>query len=850
MKRNFSTAPSPVSTGLSQTTVIFLLAALTALLLLALPVLMSPAGAGYAASSASPRQPQSFTSASADVACVNLAPLADTFIDEEYASTNYGTNSALKTDSEESKPLRTLLQFDFSTMPGPIQSATLYLYMYESNGSTTDQVNAHRLTAEWTELDATWNRRLSGVNWATAGGDYASQVESSFVVSQTGWKTLDLTTLAEQWRTGAVANYGLILESPFASGNNEKLYYSRQSANTSLRPYLQVCYAPSPTPTPTSTATSAVGALCVLVYHDLNGNTVRDAGEPLLSGAAVTVQNAQGVTVGIWTTNGTEPYCLYLSAATYTVIETDPPGYTSTTPNTVTANVTSGVVVSVDFGDKLGPTATPTLTPTSTATPTATSTATQTPTATSAVGALWVLVYHDLNGNGARDADEPLLSGAVITIKNLQGVTVGTWTTNGTEPHCFYLPPDTYTVTETDPPGYSSSTPNIVTTVVVAGFIASVDFGDYAESTPTPTPTGGLCVLAFNDMNGDGVFQPIWLEHPIAGALITVTNLSGDLVATRNTDATEPYCFFLEPGVYTVTEKNPVDYAYSTTADVLNRTVVAGINVDAYFGDRAGALPTATPTRTATETVSPTPTRTPTRTPTCTATGTVSPTPTHTPTPTKTATETISPTPTRTSTPTKTATATLTPVTTNTPTWTPTRTSTPTSTRPAPTSTPTAESTATLMQGSIHIYLPVVMKRWSVLVPDTPTPTRTPTLWCDLYEPNDDGRVNPWGPLQSDQPYQAKLCTGDVGDSYYFTVGTTNPVQISLQLPDSLVNHTAIWLYAQSNLDQTICGTGPVTTADYTTQCPISQTGRYIIRLYTDGASDDVNPYTLRATFQ
>jgi len=493
MKRNFSTAPSPVSTGLSQTTVIFLLVALTALLLLALPVLMSPAGAGYAASSASPRQPQSFTSASADVACVNLAPLADTFIDEEYASTNYGTNSALKTDSEESKPLRTLLQFDFSTMPGPIQSATLYLYMYESNGSTTDQVNAHRVTAEWTELDATWNRRLSGVNWATAGGDYASQVESSFVVSQTGWKTLDLTTLAEQWRTGAVANYGLILESPFASGNNEKLYYSRQSANTSLRPYLQVCYAPSPTPTPTSTATSAVGALCVLVYHDLNGNTVRDAGEPLLSGAAVTVQNAQGVTVGIWTTNGTEPYCLYLSAATYTVIETDPPGYTSTTPNTVTANVTSGVVVSVDFGDKLGPTATPTLTPTSTATPTATSTATQTPTATatatSALGVLCVLVYHDLNGNAVRDAGEPLLSGAVVTVQNAQGVTVGTWTTNGTEPYCFYLPAATYTVIETDPLDYTSTTPNTVTAVVTSGVVVSVDFGDKLGPTATPTLT-------------------------------------------------------------------------------------------------------------------------------------------------------------------------------------------------------------------------------------------------------------------------------------------------------------------------------------------------------------------------
>jgi hypothetical protein len=153
-------------------------------------------------------------------------------------------------------------------------------------------------------------------------------------------------------------------------------------------------------------------------------------------------------------------------------------------------------------------------------------------------------------------------------------------------------------------------------------------------------------------------------------------------------------------------------------------------------------------------------------------------------------------------------------------------------------------------QTGLRIYLPVLMKRWSVLVPDTPTPTRTPTLWCDPYEPNNDRYTNPWGPLQSGQSYQAKLCAGDAEDNYYFDVGTTNPVQIRLQLPGSLVNHTSIWLYAQSNLGQTICGTGPVTTADYNIQCPISQTGRYIIRLYTDGASDNVNSYTLRAIFQ
>jgi hypothetical protein len=43
---------------------------------------------------------------------------------------------------------------------------------------------------------------------------------------------------------------------------------------------------------------------------------------------------------------------------------------------------------------------------------------------------------------------------------------------------------------------------------------------------------------------------------------------------------------------------------------------------------------------------------------------------------------------------------------------------------------------------------------------------------------------------------------------------------------------------------------GWANTSEYTTTCSIPQVGRYIIRLYTDGATDDVNPYTLQATFQ
>jgi hypothetical protein len=159
------------------------------------------------------------------------------------------------------------------------------------------------------------------------------------------------------------------------------------------------------------------------------------------------------------------------------------------------------------------------------------------------------------------------------------------------------------------------------------------------------------------------------------------------------------------------------------------------------------------------------------------------------------------------------------------------------------------------------------MKRYVTWVPDTPTPTftatpsrtptsaptstATPTPWCDLYEPNDDRYTNPWGPLQSGQAYQAKLCAGDAEDNYYFDVGTTNAVQLHLQLPGSLLTSTAIWLYAPGTLDQPISGCGGwVSKSEYTTTCSIPQLGRYIIRIYTENAADDVNPYALQATFQ
>ena len=134
------------------------------------------------------------------------------------------------------------------------------------------------------------------------------------------------------------------------------------------------------------------------------------------------------------------------------------------------------------------PTATPTNTRVPDNTPTPTPTNTPIP-----VGNLCVLEWHDLNGNGLRDGSplEPLLNNAAISVYNQSsGMLIGSWVTNGTEPHCYNnLPPGPYLVTDMPPSGYTATTPIIYNAQVFANQTTQVDFGAWVPPTATPTPT-------------------------------------------------------------------------------------------------------------------------------------------------------------------------------------------------------------------------------------------------------------------------------------------------------------------------------------------------------------------------
>jgi uncharacterized repeat protein (TIGR01451 family) len=92
--------------------------------------------------------------------------------------------------------------------------------------------------------------------------------------------------------------------------------------------------------------------ICGVKFHDLNGNGVQDPGEPGLPGWVIEVKGPHGNLVGYAVTDATGRYCIVVPApGTYTVSEQQQPGWTPTTPPSVTVAVPPAVT-NVNFGNR------------------------------------------------------------------------------------------------------------------------------------------------------------------------------------------------------------------------------------------------------------------------------------------------------------------------------------------------------------------------------------------------------------------------------------------------------------------------------------------------------------------
>jgi uncharacterized repeat protein (TIGR01451 family) len=247
------------------------------------------------------------------------------------------------------------------------------------------------------------------------------------------------------------------------------------------------------TPTVTPTQTQQPGRIYGTVFNDVNASGTQDPGELGIAGVTVTLYDNLGAVSGTRITAADGSYNFStLPAGDYEVVETDLPGYISTTNNAVPAAVTAGSNLPVNYGDRLIPGGNPSI--------------------------ITGTVYNDLNGSATRDPGEPGIGGVTIDLLNDSGIVIATATTALDGSYSFpSLAAGIYTVRETDLPGYTSTTPNSVGVVLSDASSAVVDFGDMIPTGPT---IADPAVTKYGDPASAVVGD-------IVTFVITVTNLGG-----------------------------------------------------------------------------------------------------------------------------------------------------------------------------------------------------------------------------------------------------------------------------------------------------------------------------------
>ena len=256
-------------------------------------------------------------------------------------------------------------------------------------------------------------------------------------------------------------------------------------------------------------------------FNDLNGNGVKEIGEGVLSGWRIRIsQGSVQIDSTLTDVNGAYTFT-NLVPGTYVLSEAVQSGWIQTyptSPNTHTVVVTGGGTISgKDFGNFQ-------------------------------IGSISGMKFHDLNGNGVKDAGDTALTNWRIRLSK-DGVQIDSALTNASGAYSFAgLQVGTYTISEVLQSGWGQSlpaSPGTYTLVITSGgAITGKDFGNFLYSTISGTK--------FNDLNGNGAKDGG--EPGLINWRIRLFR-NAHLVDSLLTAANGSYTFTnIVPGTYTISE--------------------------------------------------------------------------------------------------------------------------------------------------------------------------------------------------------------------------------------------------------------------------------------------------------
>lgn len=291
-----------------------------------------------------------------------------------------------------------------------------------------------------------------------------------------------------------------------------------------------------------------LGSISGVKFNDLNGNGIRDAGEPGLSGWRIRLSIGGNQVDSVVTDTVGNYLFANLAAGAYTVSEAFQSGWVQTSPvspATYAITINSGTVsTGKDFGNFH-------------------------------LGSISGIDFIDLNANAVKDSAEPGLTNWRIRLYK-GGVEVDSTLTSSDGTYSFAgMTGGTYVVGEALQNGWTQSLPTgsgTYTVVISSGSSASAkDFGNYQRVS--------VAGKVFTDLNGNGV-----KDSADTGTLGVLVRLSGTRIDSLLTDAQGNYVFAnLIPGAYAVQEVPPGGWIHTVPAPpgIYNVTLTSGMNVTA-----------------------------------------------------------------------------------------------------------------------------------------------------------------------------------------------------------------------------------------------------------------------------
>lgn len=161
----------------------------------------------------------------------------DTYVDEQNATSSFGTTTTLSVGPKSGKRTWTLVRFDLSSCniptTGGADSATLNLRITTAPGSS-QSLNVAPILSTWSGT-TTWN----GAQSLTTGATFASITTGT---TSNVTKSVTVTSDVDALIRSSTANYGWLISEAGSSANVATIFGSSENATAANRPQLVINY--------------------------------------------------------------------------------------------------------------------------------------------------------------------------------------------------------------------------------------------------------------------------------------------------------------------------------------------------------------------------------------------------------------------------------------------------------------------------------------------------------------------------------------------------------------------------------------------------------------------------------